>query len=347
MRRNVIDVDDAVGNGATFNGTGGNDRFVGRSAEATEAAVGPGQLGEEFSGSGGSDVFVGRGGNDSFFLNGGDDSFFQDGGNDRVVAAAEDGFQAQVFGFEAGAGDRIDFRNFDANSIDDLIIEEGNGGTLVSAEGSQVYNLRGIDIDDINADDFAFSGGRNNNVASIDDEEETSATPEEEEEVDATPEAEDSDSSLNVIDGSDFDPGRFFNAQELEGTGGDDLIIVADDAENRVNARGGDDTIQGFGGGVDIVDSGAGNDILVANNNGSIVLADISANNDVFDFSDVAGANSFDDIEITADADSDEDQLGATEVKAGDSTRFFVSEEVGDALDEDNFVFTDDDVAVA
>lgn len=325
MQRNVIDADDAVGNGATFNGTGGNDLFVGRSA------------GEEFFGSGGSDVFDGRGGNDSFFLNGGDNSFFQDGGNDRVIAAADDGFQAQVFSFESGAGvgDTIDFSAFNANSIDDLTFEEGlsGSGTVVSAEGSQELNLRGIDIGDINEDDFVFSSSGSISVSD--------ATPGDNENT------AQNDAGLNVVDGSDFEFDPVQGAQELVGTDGDDEIIASSNAEDRINALGGDDVIRGFGAGVDIVDSGAGNDTLVADDAGGIVLTSFDAENDTFDFSGVAGADSFDDVEITADADSDEDFLGFTEVKVDNSTRFFVSEETGDALAEDDFVFADDDAAVA
>ena len=279
-----------------------------------------------------------------FFLNGGDDSFFQDGGNDRVIAAADDGFQAQVFAFEsgAGAGDIIDFSGFNADSIDDLTIEEGNGGTLVSADGSQVLNLRGVDIDDVDADDFVFSSSGSNSVSD--------ATPGDNETTvqnDAGPDTAQNNSGLNVVDGSDFEFDPFQGAQELVGTNGDDEIIASSNAEDRIDALGGDDVIRGFGAGVDIVDSGAGNDTLVADDAGGIVLTSFDAGNDTFDFSGVAGADSFDDVEITADADSDEDFLGLTEVKVDNSTRFFVSEETGDALAEDDFVFADDDVAVA
>jgi|GEM_PF-4401664 len=331
MERNRLDSDDAVG--GNLNGTEDADLII--------------AAGELVSAGGGNDVVrVNEGGNTVIGLGAGRD----------VLRLNEEGAQARVLDFEPGV-DRINLRSLGVEDFDDLDIDtlasvnDPAEGTIIRAGGAEI-RLLDVDPDELSAENFRFAANDDDDVEEAeaaddddDDVEEAEAADEDDDEVEETEAADDDDDNLNVIDGSDFDPGQFFNAQELEGTGGDDLIIVADDAENRVNAGGGNDTIQGFGGGVDIVDSGAGNDTLVANNNSSIVLTDFNANRDTFDFSGIDGVNNLGDIEITADADSDEDFLGLTEVKAGDSTRFFVSEETGEALDEDNFDFADDAVA--
>ena len=75
--------------------------------------------------------------------------------------------------------------------------------------------------------------------------------------------------------------------------------------------------VSGSGFGVDIVNSGAGNDIFVASNNGGIVLADVDPNQDRIDFSAIEGA-SFEDVQIIADDPNDNvDNLGFTTVSVG------------------------------
>ena len=188
MRRNNIDAADAVDN--AFTGTGGNDRFVGTAAG-----------GEEFSGEGGSDRFLGNGGDDTFVLD----------GADAVIAAADDGTVAEVIGFNDG-NNRINFRDFDAASIDDVIFEENANGTSVSVAGSQTYNLQGVAIDDLNEDDFFFSADNNAN-AGEDDGGADEDVAEEEQEAPG-----DLNTDINVLE----------NGRTLVGTDGNDLIDAND-----------------------------------------------------------------------------------------------------------------------
>lgn len=348
--RNRIDADDAVGNGQVFNGTAGNDRFVGRSAERTQDDLGSAFVGEEFTGSGGRDVFLGRGGNDSFALD----------GQDRVVAAAEDGFQGTVFGFNDG-NNTINFRNFDAASIDDVIIEEGNGGTLVSVEGSQAYNLVGVDVDDINANDFIFS--RNNNT----DNDEVVAAPEDEENAGDDNRDNNNNGNLNT------DIASFNGNSVLVGTDGDDLI----DANEFIFTPARNDADQ-----VQSISAGTGADTIITPTNANFTtvvdlgLADTFGPDDgdadtvrvnstgnrveIFDFN--AGDDGNDRIDLSDTGITDFNQLDISGISGGNDTLIEGdnlqdivlrgdSDGVGipgqaDDLNDDDFIFADDDIAV-
>lgn len=376
MERNVVDADDAVGNGATFNGSGADELFVGRSAADTAAGTGSvAQVGEEFFGQGGSDVFDGRGGNDSFFVD----------GNDSVIAAADDGRAASIFGFNNG-GNTVDFSDFGAQSFDDLTIVQQNFGTQVSAEGSQVINLRNVDAGDIDANDFIFAnddGGQNNADVVVEapeveevvaapeieieeqaaDVEEVAAAPEieaeveeqaeEVEEVAAAPEVQQpqsTPSNLNVVDASG-DVGGF---QRVAGTDGDDLILTSAQSASLVDAGAGDDTIvvQGADGfNTDFVDTGAGRDTVVLSDDTEFVTfsrGDFDTDQDVIDLSQVSGVGSFE--ELTANLRDDlvaaNEVSGALEIETGNGpTITFIDPDDAADLSEDNFVFAGDDDA--
>jgi len=333
MRRNVIDADDAVGNGQVFNGTAGNDRFVGRSAADTEADTDFGIVGEEFSGQGGSDRFIGNGGNDSFFVD----------GRDRIIATeAEDGFVANVFGFDDG-NNKINFRRFDADSIDDVTIEQTNNGTLVSVDGSQVFRLNGVDADEVSEDDFLFGRNNRNNNRNNDQDEEV---VEEENDGGNGRVNNNNNGNFNVIDATGFvpnsDAGFFTNAQTINGTDGADLILAAGGGvQNDIRAGAGDDVAVLAGGG-DLINLGDGADTIVAADApGRISFTDFSpSEGDVLDFSRVSGVNSFDDISIrqlTGLAGGRED-ANLFEISGGDAPNILTNER----LDEDDFIFAGD-----
>jgi Ca2+-binding RTX toxin-like protein len=144
----------------------GSDRLVVNGLAGDDVLLAEGPIGVTFDGGDGDDVLIGGDGNDTLRGGAGEDVLLGgpgdilDGGDGDDIVIGGSGVNAQVQGFNAGAGsdDRIDLRKLGANIDFDWVMAHMRqaGGDVVLDLKVEELTLTDVKLDALHVDDFIF-----------------------------------------------------------------------------------------------------------------------------------------------------------------------------------------------
>ncbi len=260
---------------STMSGGSGNDQLIGGSGA------------ERLNGGDGNDRIDGNRGNDVALMGDGDDTFVWDPGDGSDTIEGQEGRDTMLFNganvaekFDLSAnGSRLRFfRDVGTITMDTAGVERVDVTALGGSDAVTVGDLRGTDVDDVNADlagsagggdgaadSVAVSGTNGDDVVLVSGANGSASVLGLSARVSIT-KAEPADAlAVDARAGDDvvFATGLAASAIQLTEVGGDgDDVLVGGDGNDTLRGEAGDDVLLG-GPGLDVLDGGPGDNIVI------------------------------------------------------------------------------------